>query len=126
MAINRKVNTLDRHMRRPSHVDGGSSVGRRKPPSRRMSSFSSMIMATGLRVLRFGDCPQEKFDISVLFLPTKVSRYLAVFSLFLTLASFSWARFTIKVKLIIISLNFRSSQLARISLAEFVSKLILI
>ena len=38
----------------------------------------------------------------------------------------SWARFTNKVKSIIMSLNFSSSQLARISLAEFVSKLILI
>ena len=36
------------------------------------------------------------------------------------------ARFTNKVKSIIMSLNFSSSQLARISLAEFVSKLILI
>ena len=37
----------------------------------------------------------------------------------------SWARFTNKVKSIIINLNFSSSQLARISLDEFVSKLIL-
>ena len=36
------------------------------------------------------------------------------------------ARFTNKVKSIIMSLNFSSSQLASISLAEFVSKLILI
>ena len=38
----------------------------------------------------------------------------------------SWARFTNKVESIIMSLNFSSSQFARISLAEFVSKLILI
>ena len=38
----------------------------------------------------------------------------------------TWGRFTNKVKSIIMSLSFSSSQLARIPLAECVSKLILI
>ena len=41
-------------------------------------------------------------------------------------AYFGSFRFTNKIKSIIMSLNFSSNQLARISLAEFVSKLILI